>query len=47
MDFVQGDVLDKELIKKYCKDADIIHHLAGITSVPRVKSESNKINDKK
>ena len=21
--------LDKELIKKYCKDADIVHHLAG------------------
>ena len=40
MDFVHGDILDKELIKEYCKDADIVHHLAGITDVPRVKSES-------
>ena len=47
MHFVHGDILDKELIKKYCKDADIIHHLAGITDVPRVKSESNIENDKK
>ena len=47
MDFVQGDILDKELIKKHCSDADIIHHLAGITDVPRVKSESNTEDDKK
>ncbi len=47
MQFVNGDILDKELIKKYCNDADIVHHLAGITDVPRVKSESNIENDKK
>jgi nucleoside-diphosphate-sugar epimerase len=47
MDFIQGDILDKELIKKYCHDADIVHHLAGITDVPRVKSESNKEHDEK
>ncbi len=47
MNYVQGDILDKELIKKYCQDADIVHHLAGITDVPRVKSESNKEHDKK
>jgi len=41
MNFVQGNILDKEIIKKYCKDADIVHHLAGITDVPRVKSESS------
>ncbi len=40
MDFVHGDILDKELINEYCKDADIVHHLAGVTDVPRVKSES-------
>ena len=45
MGFVQGDILDKEIIKKHCHDADIIHHLAGITAVPRVKSESSKEND--
>ena len=43
--FVQGDILDKELIKQYCKDADVVHHLAGITKVPRVKSESNDQRD--
>ena len=47
MDFVHGDILDKELITKHCKDADIVHHLAGITDVPRVKSESNSENDNK
>jgi nucleoside-diphosphate-sugar epimerase/dTDP-4-dehydrorhamnose 3,5-epimerase-like enzyme/SAM-dependent methyltransferase len=46
MNFVQGDILDKELIKKYCEDADIVHHLAGITDVPRVKSESNLDHEK-
>ena len=42
MNFIQGDILDKELIKKYCHDVDIVHHLAGITDVPRVKSESSE-----
>ena len=42
MNFVQGDILDRELIKKYCQDADIVHHLAGITDVPRVKSEGSE-----
>ena len=43
--FVQGNILDKDIIKKYCHDADIVHHLAGITQVPRVRSESNNKND--
>ena len=47
MNFIQGDILDKELIKIHCHDADIVHHLAGITDVPRVKSESNKNHDEK
>ena len=47
MDFVHGDILDKELVDKYLKDADIVHHLAGITLVPRTKSESNTDIDKK
>ncbi len=41
INFVQGDILDKDLIKHYCEDADVVHHLAGITNVPKVKSESN------
>jgi len=47
MNFVQGDILDKELIYTHCHDADIVHHLAGITDVPRVKSESNHEHEKK
>ena len=47
MNFVHGDILDKDLIKKYCHDADVVHHLAGITDVPRVKSEANIEKEKK
>ncbi len=47
IEFVQGDILDQELIKKYCTEADIIHHLAGITDVPRTKSESSSAKDEK
>ena len=47
MQFIQGDILDKELIKKYCHDADVVHHLAGVTNVPRTKSEASKLQDEK
>ena len=47
MEFVHGDILDKDLINKYCSNADIVHHLAGITDVPRTKSESTEEKDKK
>ncbi len=47
MEFIQGDILDKDIVKKYCKDADIVHHLAGITDVPRTKSETSDEKDKK
>ena len=45
IDFVHGDILDKALIDKYCSSADVVHHLAGITDVPRVKSESSQERD--
>jgi nucleoside-diphosphate-sugar epimerase len=47
MKFIQGDILDNDLIKKYCKNADIVHHLAGITDVPRTQSEASKLQDEK
>ena len=47
MDFIQGDILDKNLVSRYFKDADIVHHLAGVTDVPRTKSESLSAQDKK
>ena len=46
IEYIHGDILDKDLVKTHCKDADIVHHLAGITDVPRVKSESNIEKDK-
>ena len=47
MEFIQGDILDKNLIDKICRNADVVHHLAGITAVPRTKSESSTIQDEK
>ena len=47
MEFIHGDILNKDLVKKHFQDADIVHHLAGITDVPRVKSESTKERDEK
>tara|TARA_B100000965_G_scaffold137712_1_gene114564 strand:- start:595 stop:3138 length:2544 start_codon:yes stop_codon:yes gene_type:complete len=47
MEFIHGDILDKELVNKYFKDADVVHHLAGITQVPRTKSESTSNQDEK
>ena len=46
MNFVQGDILDREIIKKHCQDADVVHHLAGITDVPRVKSEGSEYKNR-
>ena len=47
MEFIQGDILNKDLIKRHCEDADVVHHLAGITEVPRTKSEASLDKDKK
>ncbi len=37
--FVHGDILNKDLIKKHLGDANIVHHLAGITQVSRTSKE--------
>ena len=47
IDYFHGDILDKVFIQKHLKDADVVHHLAGITDVPRTKSESSKEIDEK
>ena len=47
IEFIHGDILDKDLVKKYFENADIVHHLAGITDVPRTKSESSADKDEK
>ena len=45
MEFIQADILDKVLMKKHLRNADIVHHLAGVTQVPRTKSESSELQD--
>ena len=47
IEFIQGDILNKGLINKYFKNAHIVHHLAGVTSVPKTKSEATEEQDKK
>ncbi len=49
INFIHGDILDEDLVKKILANSDIVHHLAGITKVPRTSKESdqdknNKIN---
>ena len=41
--FFQGDILDKNFIYNHIHDADIVHHLAGITDVAYVKKDKNKV----
>ena len=43
--FYQGQILDKNFLKNHLTDADIIHHLAGVTDVAYVKKESNTQQD--
>ncbi len=43
--FFQGDILDKNFIYNHIYDADIVHHLAGITDVAYVKKDENKERD--
>ena len=47
IEFYQGYILDKEFLKKILNDADIVHHLAGVTDVTYVKKESQPEKDKK
>ena len=43
--FYQGQILDKEFLKEHIRNADILHHLAGVTDVAYVKKESNSDQD--
>ena len=47
MEFIQGDILDKQLVKELFKNAQVVHHLAGVTNVPRTVNESNEELNKK
>ena len=47
IEFFQGELFDINFLKKHLSDADIVHHLAGITDVAYTQSQSNKELDKK
>ena len=42
--FVQADILNLDEIKTYVREAEVVHHLAGITDVAYVKKDSNPDN---
>lgn len=46
INFVNADIRDLSSVKQFLKEADVIHHLAGITDVARTKEESYPEKDK-
>ena len=46
INFIHADIRDKEAVKKYLSEADVVHHLAGITDVARTTEETNPDKDK-
>ena len=47
IEFHQGHILDKKFLKSNLNDADLVHHLAGVTDVAHVKNETNAKLDEK
>tara|TARA_B100001057_G_C22853371_1_gene951845 strand:+ start:165 stop:2705 length:2541 start_codon:yes stop_codon:yes gene_type:complete len=47
IEFFQGEILDRKFLKGHLHDADIVHHLAGVTDVAYTKVEANSTLDKK
>ena len=45
--FFQGQILDKAFLTKHLSDADVVHHLAGVTDVAYVKTEANSELDER
>ena len=45
INFIQGDILDTDLITDLVKNSDVVIHLAGITDVAYVKSENAQNED--
>ena len=46
INFVHSDIRNLEVVREHLKDADIVHHLAGVTEVARTKEEQNAEKDK-
>ena len=47
IEFFQGHILDQKFLNKHLKDADAVHHFAGVTDVAYVKTETNSELDEK
>jgi len=47
INFIQGEIIDKNFVKSILHDADVVHHLAGITDVAYVKDDIDLERDKK
>jgi nucleoside-diphosphate-sugar epimerase len=45
--FFQGQILDKSFLNKHLSNADVVHHLAGVTDVAYVKTEANSKLDER
>ena len=46
MHFIHADIAKSNEVAKILKEADIVHHLAGITDVARTEDEKNENKDK-
>ena len=44
MHFIHADIAKSNEVAKILKEADIVHHLAGITDVARTEDEKNENN---
>ncbi len=47
IEFFQGHIFDKTFLKKHLTNADVVHHLAGVTDVAYVKTEANSELDQR
>mgnify|MGYP006162932239 CR=1 FL=1 len=45
IEFIQGDILDINLLSKILNNADLVYHFAGITDVAYTKTEENDENN--
>tara|TARA_B100001964_G_scaffold240534_1_gene310573 strand:- start:1715 stop:2638 length:924 start_codon:yes stop_codon:yes gene_type:complete len=47
IEFFHGHILDAAFIKKHLLDADVVHHLAGVTDVAYIRKDASKELDNK
>ena len=45
INFVHSDIRNTEVVREFLENADVVHHLAGITDVARTEDEINPERD--